>query len=130
MHEDAVYLLEKAGFSDIDIKNVYYSLSYCQGDGAMVEFTGVYKNYIVSVTHSGRYYHERSTSITIEDVETEEDADAATYKDIEENALVPLFKELARSGYSFIDVENDPVNVSETIRSNEYTFDINGERKD
>jgi hypothetical protein len=130
MSERAEELLLDAGFDALNIQNVFCSLSYCQGDGAMVEFNGSYDNkYIVAVKHSGHYYHERSTSITIENIENDEDADAETYEDITENVLVPLFKQLARDGYAYIDSENEQENVADNIRANGYTFDKDGNRK-
>ncbi len=78
--------LEELGFEDIEI---FFSLSYSQGDGAMFQFTQldllkVIENYhldmseelramlaskelsmFISCTRQGRYYHEKSTAFTL-----------------------------------------------------------------
>lgn len=132
MRETAEELLTAAGFKELDIKDVYYSLFHCQGDGAMVEFTGTYTDdtgtYRLTVKHSGRYSHERSTIIDCINTDTgEEDYDKG--EEIEENVIVPAFKALAKAGYAYIDAEDEDENVAETIRANGYTFDINGNRE-
>lgn len=132
MTERATELLETAGFDSLTIKEVFYSLSWCQGDGAMVAFTGTYKlngkDWYVTCKHAGHYYHYNSTDYTIED-DNGDDANSDTYKTIKE-ICVELFQALARYGYDYIEYEDDEENVAETIRANEYTFTIDGNRED
>lgn len=129
MNELAVELLTTAGFTNLHNPKCFYSLSYCQGDGAMIEFTGDYKGMTVTVKNSGRYSHERSTDISITD-EDGEDVNDKIHEEIEETILVPLFIELKRAGYAYIEAENEDENVAESIRVNEYTFLENGKRSD
>lgn len=109
---------------------VQYSLSYCQGDGAM--FTGDFilkdyinknkdgGNYIAHIKHSGRYYHSNSKTIDIRDEEDNEapkeiyDAFEVTYQKI--------CKELERYGYNFIEYEDSEESFRENCEANEYTF--------
>lgn len=127
--EKAEELLKNAGFTNLHNPKPFYSLSYCQGDGAMIEFTGEYNGLTVTVKNSGRYSHERSTDISITD-EDGEDVNDKIHEEIEETILVPLFIELKRAGYAYIEAEDEDENVAESIRVNEYTFLENGKRSD
>lgn len=123
MEEEARRLLEEAGFTNISIKNVLYSLSYCQGDGAMIEFSAKYDgDKLVEVQHAGHYYHERSTDVYYETQENE----LLDSKQLEEDVLVPLFKKLASAGYAYIEEEKEDERVAENIRINEYMFTEDG----
>lgn len=130
MGEHAKYLLETAGFDGLDIKNVYASLSYCQGDGAMVEFTGIYTKlnikYAVSCKQAGNYCHYNSTSYDISD-DNGDDAIPEVYEHVE-SVCVGVFQELEKFGYSLIEYENSEENVAEVITINEYTFLSDGTR--
>lgn len=86
MEEKAKELLDKY-FKGAIFNNVYYSLGYCQGDGAMIEFSiGIedFNKYYhvfndeemkfllendiiekIEVIHSGRYYHKYAFDIDI-----------------------------------------------------------------
>lgn len=123
----------KAGELLLDAKisgehKVFYSLGYCQGDGAMVELTGDWKAWHVSVKHAGHYYHERSTTITLESRRTGQPAPVATIERFQEEVYVPLCKALRDFGYECIEDENSNESVDETIRANEYEFTSDGKR--
>mgnify|MGYP003558164235 CR=1 FL=1 len=61
IEEKAKELIKKAFGEKAVFQGVYYSLSYCQGDGAMIEFDLKYCNKNVKIRHDGgHYYHENS----------------------------------------------------------------------
>lgn len=127
MNEYACELLKKNKIKS-DYFQVYYSLSYSQGDGAMVELTGQWKAWRVSVKQAGYYNHERSTSITLTSVKTGEYAPDKTAEDFEENVYIPMCKKLAQFGYDFIESEDNDDNIAINIVLNEYTFTGDGKR--
>lgn len=103
----------------------YYSLSYCQGDGAMIEFVGTWKNkYYISTTHSGHYYHSRSRNIDIEAI----DGSQVTNDVIDDFSELydAMCKELAKRGYNEIDYNNSDEYISETLSANDYHFTQDG----
>ncbi|MES2006873.1 MAG: hypothetical protein V4436_02060 [Patescibacteria group bacterium] len=108
---------------------VMYSLSYCQGDGAM--FAGVFefKGNNVSVKQSGHYYHSNSKVIDWpdfvgEDKETTENAIADEFEAI----YTKICRELEKQGYNYIEQERSNENVDDNILNNEYTFTETGKR--
>lgn len=125
MREYAGELLKENKIKSDDFK-VYYSLSYCQGDGAMIEMSGYWKAWHVSVKQSGYYNHERSTDITLASVKTGDYAPDKTAKDFEENIYIPMCLKLRDWGYNFIKSEDSDENIAENILANEYTFTIDG----
>lgn len=109
--------------------SVYYSLSYCQGDGAMVELRGHWKGWEVRVKHSGYYYHYNSKEIEIwKDTDSgTEHPDEKTEGEFNE-IYVSVCKTLEKLGYTYIESENSDENIDENIRANEYTFTETGVR--
>lgn len=131
MQETADELLTKYGFREIVSSIPYYSLGYSQGDGAMIAFSAKFtykrKKYDIEVRQNGHYNHERSTYLVIQNKDQELISEALE-KEIEEAVLVPMFRELAKAGYSYIEAENEDDNVADNIRANEYEFYENGKR--
>lgn len=155
MNERLHELLEEKGIKDLngeyDVVNqkrpenkgkVLYSLSYCQGDGAMFtgefEFAsevapkvnGQWKKYTAYVTHSGRYYHSNSKLIEIHESENlgfdiGEDYQPKIYAEFE-GMYKDICKELERFGYNFIEHEDSEESFSEECEANGYTFLSNG----
>lgn len=123
MRERAGELLKGAGIEATTYR-VYYSLGYCQGDGAMIELDGIWNGYGVSVRQSGHYCHEYSTSIEVSDRETGEEVDKKDFQEV----YVPLCIELEKYGYRIIEDANSDATVDEDIRANEYTFTEDGKR--
>jgi hypothetical protein len=123
MHDEASILLSEVGITT-DEYEVFCSLAYCQGDGAMVELTGKWGKYEVVVKHNGHYYHERSTSITL----TDKDGEEVDCTEFEEEVYIPMCKKLAKAGYAYIKSENSDETVDENIRANEYDFLESGKR--
>lgn len=98
---------------------IYYSLSYCQGDGLMFEGTlSDKKGNKYTIEHNGHYYHERSTSITGED-KNGEDIDTEKF---EQNIYIPLCEELGKIGYQEIEYQDSEESFSDTCEANEWTF--------
>lgn len=103
---------------------VQYSLSYCQGDGAMFTLKGMWKKYHITVKQSGHYYHYNSKDIFITD-ENDNDAPEAIYNTFND-LYVSIAKELAKAGYKYIEDSQSEESVAETFRANEYMFTLDG----
>lgn len=130
--------------------NTYYSLSYCQGDGAMIEFT-TYTSVInevlkgsltyeevkmiesygdtIKVRHNkGHYYHERSFIIDYESdysYYTDENVDELAMKidklmGVFEKEIIKMNEGLTEYGYSLQNYEHDMDFILEDLRSIEY----------
>ena len=96
----AEQLLEEYFEGKAIFKNVFYSLSYCQGDGAMIEFDLKYCNKNVKIRHDkGRYYHENSFGIL---EEYGEELTEKQYKQLHEK-IYNINKQLTKCGYAFIE---------------------------
>lgn len=130
MREKLDELLKENQITDYDIRSLYYSLSYSQGDGAMFEGIIRWKNWEVVIAHVGHYYNSNSKEISI----TNPNADAATddaYADDKvyeefETLYQKICKQLEKYGYGWIDNELEEENVKEELRMNEYEFLRNG----
>lgn len=94
----ATQLLEENFEEKAVFQGVYYSLSYCQGDGAMIEFDLNYCGKNVEIRHNPycHYYHERSFEI-ISDNLTENQENRLKEK------IIKINKQLADYGYQFIE---------------------------
>lgn len=111
---------------------IYFSFPNCQGDGVMFEAKDLeYKGeYYITVKHYGLYYHENSKMIEVsridgKDLGSKEEARIEREFNAE---YISICKELERSGYNFIDGENDPAMIQEEIEANEYMFYADGSR--
>ena len=128
MEEKARQLLEEEGIITDDIK-VFYSLSYCQGDGAMIEIKGTWKTYDVRVTQSGMYYHYNSKDIYLQDSETGEDVEESIEDEFNQ-VYIDICQKLEKHGYQHMEHDDSDENVEEIILANEYTFLSDGTRHD
>lgn len=122
MDEKAGDLITEAGMTIEDMK-VFYSLSWSQGDGAMIEGLFTWEGNEYRVKHSGHYYHERSTTI---DCVSDEDGNSTGDEKAFEEAYVPVCKALARFGYDCIEAEQSEQAFIDACEANEYTFEANG----
>lgn len=127
MRERLSTLLDDNGIESQSQANVLYSLSYCQGDGAMFEGTFIWKGYSVTVEQSGHYYHFNSKIITWNDFvgeeqETKENKIAEDFDVI----YIKICKELAQYGYEIIKYEDSEESFIDTCEANGYTFLENG----
>ena len=112
---------------------LFYSLSYCQGDGAMFEFSGTYthnkKTYNIKIKNSGRYCHEYSADFDITDENYEDLDDNKTNSKIEEKIKKEyreICKNLAHDGYSFMAEENSEESIITRIEDDNLFFTIDG----
>jgi hypothetical protein len=100
-----------------ELKNVYYSLSYCQGDGAMFEFDLYYYNKYVQIQQYGHYYHRYSFTIADNYELTEKQE-----KQLKEKVL-KMFKEFEDYGWSLVDYKITEAEAIEILQENEYLED-------
>lgn len=96
----AQQLLEENFGDKAVFQNVYYSLSYCQGDGAMIEFDLVYYGKNLSIKHDKycHYYHENSFEV----IENDKELTELQYNTLKEK-IIKINKQLAEYGYQFIE---------------------------
>jgi hypothetical protein len=104
---------------------VMYSLSYCQGDGAMFEGNFTWKGQSITITQSGRYYHSKSKIILMNDEKTMEESSDKLQQQFE-SLYQEICKELENHGYSIVEYELSEVAFANTCEANEYTFEANG----
>lgn len=84
-----------------------------------------------TVTHSGRYCHEYSTSIDVTRVKSHEYIDCVTVQDTEHvsDLLHDFMRWIYRNLEREYEYHNADEQVDESIRANEYTFTAEGERE-
>lgn len=124
--------LEEKGFkvlgntAEDDLK-IFFSLSYCQGDGVSFEVTLSRNGITYEVNQSGRYVHELAL-----DVIAERTSDGHELEVSEETMqeLRDACKETERVGYDEIEYESSPEYIDEIMEANEYTFTAEGVRMD
>ena len=114
MFEKAHELLKKYFKGKAIFKNIYYDLSYCQGDGAMIEFDLSYYNKDIKIRQYGHYCHELSFSIDTYDYLTDKQEEQLKEK------IYNMNKELSKYGYRLIEEEPDNSLVLENLRQNKY----------
>jgi hypothetical protein len=105
---------------------VYFSLLYCQGDGAMFEGNFTWRKYNISIKQSGRYYHYNSKDIIMANQKHGDVSDESELYQKFNNLYVKICKELEQYGYDFIKNEQSEENVIETFEENDYTFTKDG----
>lgn len=132
--DDMLYKLEellKENKIKYDITpNVYYSLSYCQGDGAMFEGLVYWKQYQIRIKQSGHYYHYNSKTFDI-DLINGNNISMKTYEktEAEFNELyVQICKELEQYGYDQIEYATSDETISTYLREEFNEFYKDGSR--
>ena len=121
MEEEAKELIKKAFGNKAVFQGVYYSLSYCQGDGAMIEIDLKYCNKNVEIRHNkGHYYHENSFVIL---EEHGEELTKKQYNKLHEK-IYNINKQLAKRGYDFIEYDRTKEAIEQL---NDYEFYKNGD---
>jgi hypothetical protein len=115
---------------------VYYSLGYCQGDGACFIGKLYHDGYAFRVTSEGRYCHSNTMAVEFlyqaeSGVYGLRDDDSRDMADVE-GAFLDLCKSIADKlediGYKHIEAENSDENVDEVLRINDYLFTEAGKR--
>lgn len=127
LSEKLAELLKENGITYRDIPKVFYSLSYCQGDGAMFEGVVFWGDYTAKIKQSGHYYHYNSKAIDLLISDGYDEAPDDKQKEFNE-IYIDICRTLEKAGYAYIDDENSNENVDENIRANEYTFTESGKR--
>lgn len=120
--------LEKNKIIYNDSLKVYYSLSYCQGDGFCFIGNFKYKGYDVAIKHNSRYYNERSTEIYIYKLNKEYDkieAEEKVYNKFKE-LYYSICQNLEKIGYEEIETDLSEDNIKENIEANDYEFLLDG----
>lgn len=103
--------------NNAELKNVYYSLSWSQGDGAMFEFDLYYYNKYVKIKHYGHYYHKYSFIIADTWELTEKQK-----KQLKEKVL-KMFEEFENYGWDLVDYRITEADAIEILQENEYLED-------
>lgn len=103
--------------NNAELKDVYYSLSYCQGDGAMFEFDLYYYNKHVQIQQYGHYYHRKSFIIADNYELTEKQE-----KQLKEKVL-KMFEKFENYGWSLVDYRITEAEAIEILQENEYLQD-------
>lgn len=104
---------------------LYYSLSYCQGDGLCFIGDFEFKGINIKIKHNSRYYYAKSTNIYYFDDEGNEIENEKT-KEFE-NIYLNICKELEKIGYEIIEDEQKEENIKDFFDANNITFRENGE---
>lgn len=119
-------LLKKYKITYNKLPKVYYSLGYCQGDGAMFEGEIFWKSYTISVKQSGMYYHYNSKEfIDFRSTKTDKEANDKAYDDFN-RLYVYISKRLAEYGYKIIEETISDESITDMIISNGYEFTKEG----
>jgi hypothetical protein len=107
--------LQKNKISVISDLKVYYSLSYCQGDGFMFEGLIQTNKARFRIKQSGHYYHENSKEIFLEclfignkevyptEMNKKQEKKAEEIEEEFNLLYVNICKEMEKEGYSFIE---------------------------
>lgn len=122
LKEDLEEMLEKLGI-DGNIKDLFYSLSYSQGDGLCFTGNFTWENWQVSITHRGNYYYSSSANIDIYEIDTPLTDD--NYNQILERITKiyeTICKDLEDNGYSYIEQETSEERAIEYIQDNQFEF--------
>lgn len=111
----------------------YYSLSYCQGDGAMFEGSFFYNGVSITVKQAGHYYNENSKELDFNyEGLSDDDVLKTDYKlqeDFEKDfndLYVSICEALAKYGYAVIEHALSDEVIKDTIIATDYTFEENG----
>lgn len=108
-----------------DNAEVFYSLSYCQGDGAMFEGTIYWRAWRVEVRQTGHYFHEYSKTFDGESVNTGKEMPEAT-EAVFNDLYVEICQELEKYGYAEIEYQQSKEGVAEMFEANGYEFNKDG----
>lgn len=103
-----------------DLQNLYYSLSYCQGDG--VCFTGrfTYKDHDIEVKHNSPYYYHSKTVDITDLTEYEKETYDNTVEKEFQTIYEDICNQLEKDGYAYMDMEDSLETFEEICNNNEY----------
>lgn len=116
--------LEEAGYIVEDLR-IFYSLGHCQGDGASFTATLIKDGETYKVNRNdSNYNHEMTISEVYHETDEGEETDEA--EKLEE--MRTIARRAKKYGYDIIEYTLSDDSVEDSIRINEYTFAIDGER--
>lgn len=118
-------LLKENNLTYDEVPKVYYSLSYCQGDGAMFEGTVYYGAITARIKHSGHYYHYNSKELDLTMTRTGNEAPESSYLKFN-NIYVDICEQLAKYGYAEIEDKQSFEYFKDICEANDYTFTSKG----
>lgn len=124
MEDKAEELLKKYFGKNATFKNVYYSLSYCQGDGAMIEFDLYYYKKFVKIRHNGHYYHKYS--FIINDIDTYSNYLTEKQEKHLKEKIIKMNDELEAYGWQLADCEISDDEAIEFLK--EFNYLKNGKQ--
>ena len=116
LYEEAKRIL-KENIKDATLKNINYSLSYCQGDGAMMEFEFYYYNNLINVKHDGWYCHSRCFSIDGDYYLTEKQQEKLY------NKVLKIQEEFEKRAWKVVDYTPSEEEAIEHLKENKYLID-------
>lgn len=123
MEEEARELIKENFGEKAVFRRVYYSLSCCQGDGAMIEFDLNYCGKNLEIRHNSycHYYHENSFKIV--EVDFDDELTHKQYQTLKEK-IIKINEQLTKRGYSFIEYDRTEEAIEQL---NNYEFYKNGD---
>ena len=116
--------LTEAGYTINVPVEVFYSLSYSQGDGVSFTVTLERNGGRYFVTRNGHYMHDMTMDVSCESLE--DFASVECKSQLEE--MRAIARKAEKFGYRQIELENSDEVVDENILANEYTFTLEGQR--
>lgn len=109
-----------------DSLKLYYSLSYCQGDGAMFEGWLQWNDYEVRIVHSDPHYYHSNTA-RMDWYKDDGEVDAPEWTAIDFKTMYrEVCRKLERSGYDYIENEDSEETFADLCEANEWTFEEDG----
>lgn len=105
-----------------DSIDVYYSLSYCQGDGLMFVGEIEWRKRTLRIKQSGHYCHEKSRTIEV----IEGDELTETQMGQFEAVYEVVCRKIRDAGYAEIEYQTSSEYFSEVCEANDWTFEEDG----
>ena len=115
-------LLKEYNIDIVKDFKVFYSLSYCQGDGAMFQGWFKFNDVDIFIKQRGLYYHSNSKELQFYNIEGKEIDDENNFNTIYKE----ICKELEKYGYSCIESEQEKAYIENIFIEEEYYFLSNG----
>ncbi len=121
LQEELSTLLKENNMTETGETKLYYSLSNCQGDGVCFIGSFIWKDYTITITHSGNYYHENSKTFSMNRNNNLNEIDDSEYESFDA-VYVSICKKLEEMGYEEIEYQTSEESFANTCEANEYTF--------
>jgi hypothetical protein len=126
LNDECGQLLKKAGIACTSNHPIcLYSLSSCQGDGLMFEGTFKWKDYGVTIKHTGRYYHSGCKNMDMENTKEETLDYEKPFREFND-IYVKICNKLEKLGYTLIEDEMSEAHFIDDCNANEWTFTSDG----